>query len=325
MITKEDRKAGEEEEAKSRSIFDPVNQKMSLANRRATDLRENTKVHLPKAMSNKEESKQAVRLDNFKEEFKQYRRENCKGKDNSKQSINLTKEQKTGLDSIKKRVAEGDLVVCPTDKSGKWCLTKKETYLKMGSVHTSKDRIIGKEVIRENKRLLNGHMSMFNKCFKTGQRWNHQERVRETTLEDSNSVPPLYLLIKDHKKRMKGCLPATRQVVGNNKSMGVHLSNATSDIVEGLGVVMDDGFGAISTEDLLSRFDEYNQAVKEGKICDSEKRFLTGADAIALFPSMDPDKCAKIVGDEYVNSNMKIGDIDYECVGKYIAMNWNRG
>ena len=148
---------------------------------------------------------------------------------------------------------------------------------------------------------------MFAKGFQIGERWNHQYWVRETVLNDSNSVPPLYLLIKDHKSRKGRCLPATRQVVSNNKSMGVHLSNGCSEVTEALGVVLDDGFCCISTEDLLARYDIYNEMVMNGQVDNDTSRIIQGANAVALFPSLDPNKCAQILGEEFGNSDLELG------------------
>ena len=50
-----------------------------------------------------------------------------------------------------------------TDKSSKLAATDKETYLAMGQKHTSKDREIGKEEIKEREKILNAsnlHLSL---------------------------------------------------------------------------------------------------------------------------------------------------------------------
>ena len=74
LITKEDRARGEEEEARSRSIFDPVKKTFSLANRRATDLRENSKVTLPRAMNAREEASLDVRMNSYRDIYKEYKK-----------------------------------------------------------------------------------------------------------------------------------------------------------------------------------------------------------------------------------------------------------
>jgi hypothetical protein len=60
---------------------------------------------------------------------------NCKGD----QKANLTKQEQAGLKSIQKRIAEGELVILPTDKSGRFAIMSMETYVAAGSVHVKDD------------------------------------------------------------------------------------------------------------------------------------------------------------------------------------------
>ena len=57
----------------------------------------------------------------------------------SKQILNLTKEEIEGLKSIRLRLVNGELVVLPTDKSGRFALMTLETYIKCGEVHIKED------------------------------------------------------------------------------------------------------------------------------------------------------------------------------------------
>ena len=88
---------------------------------------------------------------------------------------------------------------------------------------------------------------------------------------------------------------------------------------------MDKGFGLISTEDMLAGYDHNNQKITSGEIDSETERMLLGCDAVALFPSLQPTKCAKIVGDELISSDLKIEDVDYQVLAKYVAMSWNVG
>ena len=52
---------------------------------------------------------------------------------------NLTAGGKKGLRSLKKRVASGEVVICQTDKSGRFCVLTRDQYLEAGLEHTKKD------------------------------------------------------------------------------------------------------------------------------------------------------------------------------------------
>ena len=48
--------------------------------------------------------------------------------DEGVQEDNLTKEESIGLKCLKKRVPEGSIVICQTDKSGRFAIMSMEEY-----------------------------------------------------------------------------------------------------------------------------------------------------------------------------------------------------
>ena len=131
--------------------------------------------------------------------------ENCDKK--GEQVVNLTDRQKEGLKRIRKRVKDHEVLVIPTDKSGRLCLVTPGAYEAMGKVHTTKDKEVGLEEAKKTQELLNGHVSMWIKGFSIGEDWNHLDRIRETTICHDGKITPMYLLIKDHKTITVGCFP----------------------------------------------------------------------------------------------------------------------
>ena len=109
---------------------------------------------------------------------------------------------------------------------------------------------------------LNGHVSMWVKCFGIGENWDHEDRIRQTLINHDRNVAPLYIMIKDHKPVKVGFLPATRAVVSDNKGMGCHFSGVISDIVEPIAYNTARTFESISTEDCIARQEEYNTDLK---------------------------------------------------------------
>ena len=102
----------------------------------------------------------------------------CNEKCNKKkeQTSNLSKQEKEGLESLRKRVSAGELVIVPTDKSGRFSVMDIETYLQAGLKHASKDEMISVTEIRENQLELNGQVSMLLKIFRVGQTWGQGQR-----------------------------------------------------------------------------------------------------------------------------------------------------
>ena len=159
---------------------------------------------------------------------------------------------------MKKRVADGEIIVCQTDKSGRLCVMPMEMYIEAGDTHVSKDMVVDDKFVRGTQRKLNGHVSMWIKCLNMGESWEHTDRLRQTQINHSCLVPPLYLLIKDHKRYSGSGPPPARPVCGAVNGMDVHLSNILSHIIESVADEMKHKTEIISTDDGLSRIDSYN-------------------------------------------------------------------
>ena len=100
----------------------------------------------PKPMTAKEEAFLEVRKKGFRSIFNNYTKERC-GKD-GKQQLNLTPSQQLGLKTLKKRIKDHEILVVPTDKSGRFAIVTPEAYEAMGRVHTDKDWEVGPEVVK---------------------------------------------------------------------------------------------------------------------------------------------------------------------------------
>ena len=127
------------------------------------------------------------------------------------------------MKSLKKRIMEGDLIILPTDKSGRFACMRRSTYEAAGMKHCMKDEEVTQDVVKVTQHELNGHVSMLAKTFKLGQTWDQVERVRETLINGSMAVCPMYLLYKDHKgwKWEDGGVPPTRPIASGNQGMNL--------------------------------------------------------------------------------------------------------
>ena len=120
-LTESEKELQDEIEAESRQPYNPVENKIDLRRRRVTDLKENTRVYLPKPLPINEEAKIQIRRERLEKVYRDFVNENCT--DKGEQRSNLTSAQKRGIASLKKRIKDGELIVRMTDKSGKLVLT----------------------------------------------------------------------------------------------------------------------------------------------------------------------------------------------------------
>ena len=251
-------------DAEMRAVFNLREGIIDMRKRRATDVKGNSRVILPKKMRGFEtEAKLEMMRQELRGVFSKYTNEKCGS--GGLQKSNLSRGEIKGLKSLKKRVKEGELTILPTDKTGLFAVMSRETYQECGLKHTVKDREIGWEDLKQAQSEINGHTSMVIKIFDIGRAWEHTSRIRETMLGETLATCPLSLLYKDHKGWTKdlGTVPPTRPVAGGHLGMNLHLSEVISDLVEPLVDKHKGGRKCISTEDLISKVVGTNNSNKE--------------------------------------------------------------
>ena len=329
-----------------------------MSKRRVTDLDNNKKIFLPKAMNAITEARLEVRCDKFRKINKDYMKNNCE--EDGSQEVNLPADLKKALKSLNKKIKDKHLIVVPTDKSGKFAVCTVSTYRQMGLSNVKSDKEIDLDKVNKIQKQLNGHVASLNRCMNVGKQWGHQQRIHESTTSDSNLVPPGYILIKDHKEVEIGKLPGARLVISNCRGMGEPLATLLSNLVESLAMCMEDPFQVLSSEDLISKLEDYNKQVdEEGESqattstptsppkvpnhavppkagcptnppqtpnpSEQQPCIFLGADAIKLFPSLEQSQVAKLVAQAFLDSKMEMSEMNYKEVAKYVAVNWLEG
>ena len=170
-------------------------------------------------------------------------------------------------------------------------------------------------------------------------------------MEQSASVPPLYLLVKDHKSYAGSGPPPTRPVCGAVNGMNVHLSNIISTYLEAIADEMENTSEVISTEDALSKLDEYNRRVDEtaddvgededdtetdeeefldleeviesqkGEIRQNKDVVICGSDVCSLFPSLPAKLTGDLVFEAALKSKIDYDGLNFKEIVTYLALN----
>ena len=102
---------------------------------------------------------------------------------------NLSMGEKRGLKSLKKRVAEGEIVVCQTDKSGRFCVLTRDQYLQAGNVHTVNDKNVTIEEQEEIERAVNGHVRWWGAIWDLGSTWSQELEGGDNSSKSESSGP----------------------------------------------------------------------------------------------------------------------------------------
>ena len=124
------------EAVRSRQIFDQDSKTMDFRNHRATDAKQITRLILPGPLTTYQEQELEMRRVEWGAVYDKYMEEFT---DEGIQEENLTAAEARGLNSLKKRVSEGSIVVVQTDKSSRFAIMTLEEYEEAGRKHTAKD------------------------------------------------------------------------------------------------------------------------------------------------------------------------------------------
>ena len=195
----------------------------------------------------------------------------------------------------------------------------QDTYLKIGQKHTHKDQVISQQEAEAIQGEANGHVSMWVKMLDMGGAHGHGPRIRESLIQESCVIPPMKLLLKDHKKLPADGVPPTRPVVSASKGINVALSNILSDVLEPVARGIEDSGEVTSTEHLLNEINSLNKEWEATGLPPGERPTLIAADAEALYLSLDPNICARIVREETLKSNLEV-DGNWQEMARYLAM-----
>ena len=253
------------EENSNRMLYNLKTKTLNLANMQATSYKHNKEVFLPKPESPKKETSHEFRKREMLSLFNRANKSISKGNSgsNPNSNSNLSVAEAKGLKSLKKRIANGELMVVDTDKSKKFAILSQKQYIESGKVHTDKDVEIEPHLIKKIQRSVNNHSWWAKEIFQCGYNWGHSQRM-STNLEDSgDQVCSMTLLVKDHKQWSPGSEgpPPSRPVVSGNNGLNCHLSELISAVIEPIAYE-ETGNEVDSTDDMLARIKEINEKIK---------------------------------------------------------------
>ena len=249
-----EREEAQEIDAKSRQVYNPSDQIYDSRRRRVTDLKECSRITLPKPLHTDEEATLEVRRKSQQEIFSEYVKKYTK---NGEQESNLSEKEQAGLKSLQKRIQKRELIVMKTDKSSKFAITTEDEYIKMGEVHTKEDREVSRQELQDMEEYINGHSRAWAQIWQSGEDHNHLGRIMASKTQRSENIADLYLMFKDHKVGNK-----TRPTATGHTSNTLGMSNAVAEVMEAVSSSEPERYNKISSEDMLANMYRYNKEVE---------------------------------------------------------------
>ena len=174
--------------------------------------------------------------------------------------------------------------------------------------------------IRESQKIIMGTLKAMSRVFSTGmfegddmsRTWEAKE-LKETSIPINSHTP------KDHKPDGPGGLPKTRPLYGAHRTMNGKLSEWIADVVEAAISAKGTSKESISTEDVLSIVDKVALQILNQNL-NQEDLFVGSLDAEALYPSLNIDKTAKLIGELIGEAGLKWEGVDFRWASIYVAM-----
>ena len=131
----------------------------------------------------------------------------------------------------------------------------------------------------------------------------------------------MYYMHKDHQDG-----DGWRPVISGCNSNTLGQSNLLSDCIESIANSVENPYEVISSEDLLSRFEQFNcevaKQIEIGADYDWRKEWqLIGSDVVSLFPSLSADRTALAVRKQAEKSPIRWENFDDKWIRLYIHLN----
>ena len=94
---------------------------------------------------------------------------------------NLTPSEKRGIKSLRARIEAEEIVVYPTDKSGRLAVTSRNSYSQQGEKHVPCDRVVEWGEVEKAQNTVQAHLWTLNRVFNPGQHQGEkpEQRTRE--------------------------------------------------------------------------------------------------------------------------------------------------
>ena len=131
---------------------------------------------MPQPRPTGEECDLEVRSSKLLETFENYMKDNC-NEEGEQIDNNLTKNDKTGLKFLRKRIKEREVVIKETDKSHKFCVNSWENYIEQGKGHIKNDREVSRVQVERMERRLNLHTKYLLGFLRVGEGLGKTSRI----------------------------------------------------------------------------------------------------------------------------------------------------
>ena len=318
-IDEEDLKLSEALELEARDVLSDTFDCVDMRNKRATDMKGNRSVMMPGPAPALTEAEYSTRMEAWHRAFDEYRANNCK-EDGEQLVSNLSANQLLGMKTLGKKVSKRELVVLEADKGKRFVVVTEATYISMAEDHTTGDRKVDREEVRESQRILSYTAKALANTFDLGS--NHSSRNYNRCLDNcgssANDVPTLRILPKVHKAPGPRGHLQSRPVVAASGGISARAGDQLADFLSPLVASQRPRMEDLSTEEVMEQLEQAQRTMKETKA----RNIMVGSlDVKALYPSLDQEGSARAVANFVKESPTEVKGIDWRSAQVFVASN----
>ena len=310
-----------EEKNKAGEIYDEETKKLDMSKLKVNQLKKNPRVFEPKAANIEDDIKlEGQRLEVLRvcEDLLQ---DPTLGEEGRRpHRSNLSPEERRGKRSLQMRIKDGELLVYPTDKSGKMVVSLPSTYKEAAKVHLEKDEEVTWDELSKVEVLINRHTTALRKVLSIGEQ--HPGRIQQlqgALKSEDSPAPNLYLTWKDHKPYE--VVPPTRPVCDATVGPLARSSEILSLIINKVMDQEEDGVECLSSEEMQRAIFDANLDIKEKE---QEGTVVFSMDVDALYPNMDKEDMVQAVQELFMETVVEVEGVQVEELAKYLAVTYTK-
>ena len=291
-------------------VYNPDIKTAAFSNMRVTSLKTCRRVKIPDPLPEKEEAAIQTVITAVEAAIN---REAQRNKKLRFKPSTLTKSESMGKMKLSKRTKRGEAAVVATDKSGRLSVMSKEEYIRKVAEHTGNDPIVDQEQVNELEYILSATSSSMARVLMISEEWNQEDRVQSAVKAKLTNVPPLAILLKDHKP---GPDKPVRPLCRSTESPNGPLSSMTAKIMNIVAMELnkETKTEVRSTEEMCAILDGVNQQVPPDTFCLEQCGVIPQSDLAEHMTRTHPEHIPAItIGSMDVKALYPSLDIDHSC------------
>ena len=307
-----------QEDAEARLVYNEETDVVDLGSRRATDMKHNTRLHMPQPRPPGEEAVLGARQEIWMRATTDFMKDNCMPGGVQREN-NLSTEERVGLASLKRRVKSGELTILPSDKGNKFTVSSIESYERQGDIHTTNDRLISEMELDQIQARMNNLSRGLAKITGIGSNWGIKNEIRckNNLITDASIAPLLYPSPKTHKELDQAGDPKSRPIVQASSCVTSRPGELLADVIEAALLSFPNQQECQSTEEMLAKIDSANKVIQSEAVdvC------VGSADVVGLYPSLEHLESAKLCGELILMCPASFKNIDVKAAAIFVATN----